>query len=188
MTETQAERDAHTAWTYAINVVLLEDKGGLPGRSMPEVFDDYATDLLKQLGGDHERCIAAARSACIAAAEHVDAPGLWRPGLRAVELCQRAAHLASHPEESALKAPRVLAEGEDEVIAFLESAGIPDFGIDAMLQGADAAPGSGWPWGSRVEEASDENTVVTVTRRDDGVYRVESGPAEEFDSFDEQDA
>ena len=86
--ETQPERGAHTAWTYATNVVLLEDNGGLPGRAMPEVLD--ATDLLDQLGGDPERCLVAARSSCIAVARHVGAATAWRTGLRAVELGQRA--------------------------------------------------------------------------------------------------
>jgi len=55
-----------------------------------------------------ERCIVieegepylveGARAACIAAAENVGWPGLWRPAMRAVDLCRRAAQLA---EESA---------------------------------------------------------------------------------------
>jgi hypothetical protein len=90
--ETQAQQDAHVAWSYAINVVLREERPP-PGRTAAEVFDDFATDVADQLGGDRDRLLAAARQACIEAAEHVAYPGQWRSSLRAVELCQRAAEL-----------------------------------------------------------------------------------------------
>lgn len=92
--KTQAEQDAHTAWTYAINCVLREDRPP-PGRTAAEVFDDYATDVADQLGGDPARLYAAARQACIEAAERVAYPGQWRSSLRAVELCRRAAEMVS---------------------------------------------------------------------------------------------
>lgn len=88
--EDQARRDAHTAWTYAINCVIREDQSAQPRGS---VVDDYAIDLLDQPGGNRERLLVAARAACIAAADEVDNPGRWRPAIRAVELCQRAAEL-----------------------------------------------------------------------------------------------
>jgi hypothetical protein len=98
MTETQAERDAARAHMYAMASILREDK---PGAAAPmtrdQVITDYAADLLDQLGADPARLYAAARAACIAAADEVAHPGRWRPALRAVELCQRAAVLAGQP-------------------------------------------------------------------------------------------
>ncbi len=90
--DTQASADAHTAWTYAVNCVMFEDKPP-PGQTPEQVFEGYAAYLLEQLGGDSSRFLAAARAACIAAAENVGWPGLWRPAMRAVELCRRAAQL-----------------------------------------------------------------------------------------------
>jgi hypothetical protein len=90
----QAGRDAHHAWTYAVNLILLKDQGGIPGRTPADVLDNYATDLLDQLNGSPERVLAAARAACISAAEQVANPDRWRPAIRAVELCRRAAELA----------------------------------------------------------------------------------------------
>jgi hypothetical protein len=78
------------------NSVLHDDRPPA-GRSAAEMFDDYATDVGDQLGGDRDRdrdrLLAAARQACIEAAERVAYPGQWRSSLRAVELCQRAAEL-----------------------------------------------------------------------------------------------
>ena len=79
--EDQARRDAHTAWTYAVNCVIREDQLLQPRGS---VVDSYAIDLLDQLAGDRERLLAAARAACIAAADEVGSPGRWRPAIRAV--------------------------------------------------------------------------------------------------------
>ena len=86
----QARRDAHTAWIYAVNCVIREDQ---PAVQRGSVVDSYAIYLLDQLAGDRERLLAAARASCIAAADHVDSPGRWRPAIRAVELCQRAVEL-----------------------------------------------------------------------------------------------
>jgi hypothetical protein len=88
--EDRARRDAHTAWTYAVNCVIREDQ---PLQPRGSVVDSYAIDLLDQLSGDYERLLAAARAACIVAADEVGSPGRWRPAIRAVELCQRAAEL-----------------------------------------------------------------------------------------------
>jgi len=92
--QTQAEHDAHAAWTYAINLVMAEGRAPRTGRTAEQVVDDYATDLADQLDGDRGRLYAAARQACIAAAEEVAYPGRCRSALRAVQLCQRAAAVA----------------------------------------------------------------------------------------------
>ncbi len=92
--EGRAERDAHTAWTYAINSVMRENHP-LPGQSASQVFDGCVTDLLDEVGADPDRLYAAARAACISAAEEVAHPGRWRQSVRAVELCQRAACMAA---------------------------------------------------------------------------------------------
>lgn len=92
--ETQAQRDARTAWTFAISCVVREGQVPRIGRGAAELADDYATDLCDQLGGDTARLFAAAREACIAAVAHVEYPGAWRSSLLAVELCQRAAQMA----------------------------------------------------------------------------------------------
>ncbi len=91
---TQAEQDAHTAWTYAINCVMREDTAHRLGRTPEDIITDYAADVLDQIGGDRARLYAAARAACIKAADSVADPGRWRSALRAVDLCQRAALLA----------------------------------------------------------------------------------------------
>jgi prevent-host-death family protein len=95
--DSQAVADAETAMMYAVNCVMMEDKPP-PGQTPEQVFEGYAAYLLEQLGGDSGRFLAGARAACIAAAENVGWPGLWRPAMRAVDLCRRAAQLA---EESA---------------------------------------------------------------------------------------
>jgi hypothetical protein len=83
---------------YAVASLLREDKpGAAEPMSREEIVTDYAADLLDQLGGGPDRMYAAARAACIAAADEVAHPGRWRPALRAVELCQRAAVLAGQP-------------------------------------------------------------------------------------------
>jgi hypothetical protein len=74
--------------------------------------------------------------------------------------------------------PEVLAAGEPEVTGYLEKAGVPDFGITAMLDGAQEAPGR-WPWGVWLDEASDDEVTVTVTF-EAGAFRVESGPTPEY--------
>jgi prevent-host-death family protein len=90
----QAAADAQTAEMYGINCVMMEDKPP-PGQTPEQVFEGYAAYLLEQLGGDKDRFLAAARAATIAAADEVGWPGRWRPAMRAVELCRRAADLAA---------------------------------------------------------------------------------------------
>ena len=50
--DSQAADDAATAQLYASNVVLHEDRGGTPSLTMAEIFEDYATDLLREFGRD----------------------------------------------------------------------------------------------------------------------------------------
>jgi hypothetical protein len=76
---------------------------------------------------------------------------------------------------------RTLAEGEEQVVAFLLAHGIPDFGLNAYL---DLEGGVGrWPAGAWLEEASTPETQVTVTLGPDGVHRVEAGPADLFEEL-----
>ena len=95
--QTQAERDAHAAWTYATGCVIREDQAARAGTTAARVIDDYASDLADQIDGDRARLYAAVRQACIAAAEHVASPAGWRSALRAVELCRRAAEMVQPP-------------------------------------------------------------------------------------------
>ncbi len=92
--DSQAAGDAATATMYAVNVVLHEDRGGTPSLTMAEIFEDYATDLLREFGGDPDRTLAAARAVAAGAAGSVGYPMLWRQAALAVELCQRAAEIA----------------------------------------------------------------------------------------------
>jgi hypothetical protein len=92
--DSQASADADTATMHAVNVVLYEDRGGIPGRTMAEVFDQYAADLLGEFGGSPDRALAAARAVAVQAADSVGYPMLWRQAALAVELCQRAAEIA----------------------------------------------------------------------------------------------
>ncbi len=92
--DNQAAGDAATATLYAVNVVLHEDRGGIPGRTMAEVFEEYAGDLLREFGGSSDRALTAARAVAAEAADKVGYPMLWRQAALAVEMCQRAAEIA----------------------------------------------------------------------------------------------
>lgn len=89
-----AEDDRHTAVLYATNVAISEERGGVPGRTMHEVFEDYASYLLGEFGGSAERTLAAARGVALNLPGEVGYPARWRHASLAVELCQRAAELA----------------------------------------------------------------------------------------------
>lgn len=93
-TDSQADADALTAGMYASSVLLSADHNGIPGRTMREVFDEFAADVLKELGGDVERVLSAARAVVRDAIGSVAYPALWRQASFTVELCQRAAELA----------------------------------------------------------------------------------------------
>src|SRR5947208_17189051 len=82
---------AATAVMYAVNLAMLQDRGGTPSLTPAECFEDYAGSLLRDLGGSAERALAAARAV---AAESVPKTGytmLWRQAALAVEQCMRCA-------------------------------------------------------------------------------------------------
>jgi prevent-host-death family protein len=89
----QADEDAGTATLYAVNVAMHEDRGGLPGRTMADVFEEYAGDLLREFGGSPERALAAARAVITRAPGEAGYPARWRHAALAVELCQRVAEM-----------------------------------------------------------------------------------------------
>jgi prevent-host-death family protein len=91
--DSQAADDAATATIYAVNVQLLEDRGGTPSLTMAEIFEQYATDLLREFGHDPDRSLAAGRAVAADAADKVGYPMLWRQAALAVELCERAAEI-----------------------------------------------------------------------------------------------
>lgn len=99
---TQVEQDALFAWSCGTNAVIRMDQvaGSRFDPTPPQVFEDYARFLFDKLGGDRRRIYAAARQACLEAAEHVDAPGIWRVHLRAIELCRRAAVMPADPDDA----------------------------------------------------------------------------------------
>jgi len=71
---------------------------------------------------------------------------------------------------------RILAGGEEPAVALLRGEGEADFGIEAILE----HPGPDWHAGVWPDERRGyEGRMRTVTYRD-GVYRVESGPEDEF--------
>jgi hypothetical protein len=92
-----AEQDADIARMYAVNCLMYEDNPGAADLPPGGWTEDYARFLIEQEGGDGDRWHAAARQACIDGAEYADLsyPQLWRIALRAVDLCQRAAQIAS---------------------------------------------------------------------------------------------
>src|ERR1700759_4759818 len=51
----QIAGDAATVENYAANVALHEDRGGTPDLTMVNIFEDYAGDLLRELGSDPDR-------------------------------------------------------------------------------------------------------------------------------------
>ena len=49
--DSQADGDAGTATMYAVNVALLEGRGGTPSLTVAELLEEYAADVLRELGG-----------------------------------------------------------------------------------------------------------------------------------------
>jgi prevent-host-death family protein len=92
--EARAEDDGHMAVLYATNVGIIEEHGGIPGRTMVEVWEDYASELLGEFGGSGKRTLAAARAVAASLPEEVGYPARWRYASMAVELCQGAAEIA----------------------------------------------------------------------------------------------
>ena len=74
-----------------------------------------------------------------------------------------------------LPGERVIAEGRDAVISYLEGLGESDFGIDTYLNGPQDTE---WEGGVVLKQnrAIPEHEIWTVTYRG-GAYRVEAGPA-----------
>jgi prevent-host-death family protein len=91
--DAKAEDDGSMAGLYATNVAIIEDRGGIPGRTMAEVFEEYAADLLREFGGSVERILAAARAVAADMPREVGYPARWRQASLAVELCQRGAEM-----------------------------------------------------------------------------------------------
>src|SRR5450432_1106119 len=102
--KSQAERDAHIAWAQAVKVVHREDQAPAD-RTMADIVEGYAMELLDQLDGSVPRALSAARVACIAAAGEISHPSRWRTAMRAVELCRRAAGLDAEEEAGRRKPP-----------------------------------------------------------------------------------
>jgi prevent-host-death family protein len=92
--ETRAQDDGTTAMLYATNLGIIEERNGIPGRTMAEVFEEYASDLLSEFGGSAKRTLAAARAVAARLPDEVGYPARWRYASLAVELCQRAAEIA----------------------------------------------------------------------------------------------
>jgi prevent-host-death family protein len=89
----QAEDDAGTAVMFAVNLAMLLDRGGTPSLTSAECFEQYAGDLVRELGGSTERALATARAVITESAGKAGYPTLWRQAALAVELCQRAAEI-----------------------------------------------------------------------------------------------
>lgn len=89
----QAEADAGAATMYAVNLTMHQDRGGTLLRSPAELWEDYAMNLLGELGGSADRALAAARAVAVRSVGSTGYPMLWRQAALAVELCQRAAEI-----------------------------------------------------------------------------------------------
>jgi prevent-host-death family protein len=88
----QADDDAGTAVMFAVNLLMLLDRGGTPSLTPAECFEDYANALLREFGSA-DRALAAARAVVAESVGKVGYPMLWRQAALAVELCQRAAEI-----------------------------------------------------------------------------------------------
>jgi prevent-host-death family protein len=111
----QAEADAGMATMHAVNLAMHEDRGGTPGATVAELWEDYAGSLLRELGGSADRALAAARAVAADAVGTTGYPMLWRQAALAVELCQRAAEITGQelpgsyrPGSRAGSAPKIL--------------------------------------------------------------------------------
>jgi prevent-host-death family protein len=87
----QADDDAGLAVILAVNLAMMLDRGGTPDLTPAECFEQYAGDLVRELGGSAERALAAARAVIAESVGKAGYPALWRQAALAVELCQRAA-------------------------------------------------------------------------------------------------
>jgi hypothetical protein len=98
--QSQAQTDAHVAWTYAVSSVDREEQAPPAERTRADIVEGYAMEFLDYLDGSVPRALSAARAACISAAGEVAHPGRWRTAMRAVELCRRAAGIAAPDDDS----------------------------------------------------------------------------------------
>jgi prevent-host-death family protein len=89
----QADDDAGTAVMFAVNLAMLEDRGGTPSLTPADLFEQYANDLVRELGGSADRALSAARAVIAGSPGKAGCPMLWRQAALAVELCQRAAEI-----------------------------------------------------------------------------------------------
>jgi prevent-host-death family protein len=89
----QADGDADTAVMFAVNLAMLLDRGGTPSLTPAECFEQYADDLVRELGGSAGRALAAAQAVIADSAGKAGYPALWRQAALAVELCQRVAEI-----------------------------------------------------------------------------------------------
>lgn len=89
----QADSDATTVLSYAVNVAMLEDRGGTPDLTPAQIYEQYASDVLRELGHDPDRIMAAARAVTAGMADKVGYPALVRHDALAIELCQMAVEL-----------------------------------------------------------------------------------------------
>jgi len=84
-----ADEDAGLAVMYAVNLEMLLARGGTPDLTPAECFEDYASALLKDLGGSADRALACTRAVIAESTGKAGYPMLWRQAALAVELCQR---------------------------------------------------------------------------------------------------
>src|SRR5689334_4912237 len=96
--QTQAERDAQLALSYAVKSVNRED-AEKRDRTMADAVEFYAMEFLDHLDGSVPRALQAARTACLSAASEVSHPRRWRVSMRAVELARRAAGLTGPADD-----------------------------------------------------------------------------------------
>jgi prevent-host-death family protein len=89
----QADGDAGTAVMLAVNLEMQLARGGTPSLTPAEYFEQYAGDLVRELGGSADRALAAGRAVIAESADKAGYPTLWRQAALAVELCQRAAEI-----------------------------------------------------------------------------------------------
>jgi hypothetical protein len=113
--ETQADRDARVALTYAQTSVKREADSPRADRTAADAVEAYAMEFLDYLDGSVPRALRAAQAACLSAATEVAHPSRWRAAMRAVELCRRAAGLpAADPAADASAADASSGAGHDD--------------------------------------------------------------------------
>ncbi|HEY1642351.1 MAG TPA: hypothetical protein VGG35_16790 [Streptosporangiaceae bacterium] len=145
----QAERDARVALSYAEDCVRREEKAPRGDRTIADIIEEHAMELLDQLDGSIPRALMAARTACVEAATDVAHPSRWHTSMLAVELCRRAAGLASPEAVAAREAARASARETARGMARAARASVtgrtsraPAASPDAAASGEAPASGS----------------------------------------------